>query len=370
MLPGLHPAARDPMPTPDLTATPFTDPTPLYRLRDGLHAADLLIVALVHLDLFSWISSQGPDGTTEKAIVDHFKLAPRMADVLITLLRAQGLLRGAPGGPLLLTPLAGEHMVAQSPWCLQPYFAPLHNRPGVLDLLEIMRTGKPVLWGGQQAAQNDWHSAMEDEGFAERFTAVMDCRGALLGPAAARAVDLSGTTRLLDVAGGSGIYACAFAAHHPHLAATVLEKPPVDALATRLIAKRGFSDRVTVVAADMMNDPLPPSYDAHLWSNVLHDWDVPEVLALIRASFDALPPGGLFIMHDAFLNDTKDGPLHVAEYSVTLAHATQGRCYGTVEMRDWLTAIGFHDVAYRDTAAARGVLTARKPATVAHEKSA
>lgn len=359
------PDALVPMPTADFTVTPLTDPTPLYRLRDGLHAADLLIVALVHLDLFSWIASQGPGGTSEEAIVDHFKMDPRMTDVLVTLFRAQGLLRGSPGSSLHLTPLAEEHMVSRSPLCLQPYFAPLHNRPGVVDLVEIMRTGKPVLWGGQQAAQNDWHSAMEDEGFAERFTAVMDCRGALLGPAAARAVDLASTTRLLDVAGGSGIYACAFAAHHPHLAATVLEKPPVDALAARLIAKRGFSDRVTVVAADMMNEPLPAGYDAHLWSNVLHDWDVPEVLQLIRASFDALPPDGLFIMHDAFLNDAKDGPLHVAEYSVTLAHATQGRCYGTGEMRDWLIAAGFTQVAHRDTTAARGVLTARKPATAA-----
>ena len=350
------------MPFTDLTLAPPTDPTGLYRLRDGLHATDMLIVALGHLDLFSWLATRGSRGATEPEIAAHYGLDARLTDVMISLFRAQGLLRIDLHGALHLTPLASDHLVAASPWCLLPYYAPLRERPGVLDLLEVLRTGKPVLWRGQKAAApDDWHSAMEDESFATRFTAVMDCRGVLLGPAAARALDLSGVSRLLDVAGGSGIYACAFVAHHPHLRATVLEKPPVDALAARQIAQRGFSERVEVVASDMMTEPLPAGHDAHLWSNVLHDWDVPEMKRLIRASHDALPCGGLFIMHDAFLNDAKDGPLHVAEYSVTLAHATQGRCYGTGEMRDWLTDAGFVDIAYRDTAAARGVLTARKP---------
>jgi len=339
---------------------PSTDPTGLYRLRDGLHAADLLIVALVHLDLFTWLGARGAEGATDAEIAGHFGLDARLTDVMVTLFRAQGVLVGPPGGPVRLTPLAGEHLVSSSPWCLQPYFAPLRERPGVLDLLEILRTGKPVLWRGQGAPSHDWHSAMEDDGFAERFTAVMDCRGVLLGPAAARAVDLSGARRLLDIAGGSGIYACAFVATHPHLHATVLEKPPVHSLAERMIAKRGFDGRVSVVASDMMQEPLPEGFDVHLWSNVLHDWDVPEVLRLIEASARALPTGGRFLMHDAFLNDAKDGPLHVAEYSVTLAHATQRRCYGTGELRGWLEPAGFCDVEYRDTAAARGVLSARK----------
>lgn len=64
----------------------------------------------------------------------------------------------------------------------------------------------------------------------------------------------------------------------------------------------------------------------------------------------------------AFLNEAKDGPLHVAEYSVTLAHATQGRCYSVGELRTWLTAAGFTDISHDDTVASRGLMTARKPA--------
>jgi len=87
-------------------------------------------------------------------------------------------------------------------------------------------------------------------------------------------------------------------------------------IAARAIASRGCAERVAVAAGDMLDGPLPGHADVHLYSNVLHDWDEPVVRQLIAASFAALPAGGLIVIHDAFLNAAKDGPLHVAEYSV------------------------------------------------------
>ena len=101
-------------------------------------------------------------------------------------------------------------------------------------------------------------------------------------------LDLREATRLLDIGGGSGIYACSLVAHHPHLRATVFDQRPVDQIAAKLIAQRGFRDRITVQAGDMFRDPLPPDCDVHLYSNVLHDWGVPEVRQLVTASFRAL----------------------------------------------------------------------------------
>src|SRR5688500_6462177 len=138
---------------------------------------------------------------------------------------------------------------------------------------------------------------MEDEGFARGFTAAMDCRGRYLAHALAKVLDLRGSTKLLDITGGSGIYARTLAEANPHLRAMILENPPVDK-----IARESAADRVDVVIGDMFKEPLPVGYDAHLFSNVLHDWDVPLVEELIHKSFGALPGGGLIIIHDAHLN--------------------------------------------------------------------
>ena len=338
-----------------LMQAPATDPTQIYRYRDGLYAEDMLIVGIVWLDLFSWLAKNPSDAA---AIRQKFELTERPTDVMLTLFVAMGLLERR-GEIYQVTPAAREHLCSDSPWFLGPYYASLKDRPVCADLLKVLRTGKPANWGSEKG-KLDWHQAMETEEFATQFTAAMDCRGVFLAQAAAKKVDLSARRALLDIAGGSGIYACSFCAHFPNLRATVLEKPPVDQITTRAIAKRGFSERVTVLASDMLNAPLPAGFDAHLFSNVLHDWDVPAVRELIAKSFAALVPGGLLVVHDAHLNEDKSGPLHVAEYSTMLMHSTEGRCYGAGEMAEFLTAAGFENVQFTPTAAARSVITAQK----------
>ena len=110
------------------------------------------------------------------------------------------------------------------------------------------------------------------------------------------------------------------------------EKPPVDRIAARAIEARGFGKRLQVISGDMLDGPLPGGHDVHLFSNVLHDWDETVVRRLLQASARALPAGGLIVVHEAYLNADKTGPLHIAGYSVLLLHACQGRCYSVAEM--------------------------------------
>ena len=203
---------------------------------------------------------------------------------------------------------------------------------------------------------------MLTEEFATGFTAAMDCRGVYLGAAMAKRLPAAGHSRLLDIAGGSGIYACAIVARHPHLTATVFERPPVDQIARTMIQKRGYAAQVDVKAGDMFSDPLPSGYDLHLYSNVLHDWDVDKVRPLLAASFHALVPGGTLIVHDCHLNREKSGPLPVARYSALLMAITEGKCYSLGEMEALLGAAGFVDIQFSETAADRSIITARKPA--------
>jgi SAM-dependent methyltransferase len=339
-----------------LPAPPATDPTPVYRHRDGLYAADLVTAGLVWLDVFSHLDRRP---STLDELCASLGLHARPADVMVTLFAAMDLLVRE-DGVLHLTPLAREHFVHDSPYSLAAYYASFKNRPVCRDLVEVLRTGKPAGFGS--TAAKDWVASMLEPAFADAFTAAMDSRGLYLGPAAAAALDLSGRSALLDIAGGSGIYACAFVERHPHLTATVFERPPVDAVCRRAIAARGFDDRVRVEVGDILREPLPGRHDVHLISNVLHDWDVPAVDTILRASVAALPPGGLLVIHDAHLNADKTGPLPVAAYSVMLMHGTEGRCYSVAEMFDRTSAAGFRDQTFVETAGDRSLVTARKPA--------
>jgi hypothetical protein len=340
-----------------LPAAPATDPTAIYRHRDGLYAADLLTAGVVWLDVFTWLDRHP---SSPEALAAGLGLQPRPVDVMITLFAAMGLVV-RDGHLVRLTPLAREHFVAGSPYSLAAYYASFKERPVCRDLVEVLRTGRPAGWASTGTAR-DWAAAMLEPAFADQFTAAMDARGLYLGQIAAARVDLTGRRALLDIAGGSGIYACAFVDRHPHLRATVFERPPVDAVAARAIAGRGFQDRVRVAPGDMLREPLPGDHEVHLLSNVLHDWDLPAVDAILAASFTAMTPGGLLVIHDAHLNADKTGPLPVAAYSVMLMHGTEGRCYSVAEMFDRTAAAGFRDQAFVETAGDRSLVIARKPA--------
>jgi SAM-dependent methyltransferase len=333
---------------------PVTDPLPLYRLRDGLMAVDLLGAAVSHLNLFTWLADHP---STLGAICAHFGIHVRPADVLMTLCSAMGLVTEA-GGVFHLGPRAREHFVDGSPWCIRPYYDTLKKRPQTQEFLQVLQTGRPANWGSNHSAS--WAKAMESDEFADEFTAAMDCRGVLLAPALARKVDLSGHRFVLDVAGGSGIYACALTTIYPHLQASVYERTPVDGIARRCVEKRGCGERVSVLSGNMFEGEFPEGFDVILLSNVLHDWEDAVAAGLVAKAAKALPTGGLLLIHDAFLDANKRGPLPVAQYSALLMHSTEGRCFSVGEIRVWMEQNGLEWRGQHPTAVDRSVIIAEK----------
>lgn len=345
----------------NLTQIPQSDPAVLLRFRDRQYAADLMGAAVLRFDLFSLLDQRG--GLTIDELCGHFQWQRRPADVLLTLCRASGVIETAEDGKHILTSTGREHLVRSSPWFLGPYYKPIADSPILDDYVSILRTGKPANWQAKSDGA-DWHESMKDPTFASDFTALMNCRGITFGQhlAASLADSMRDRKHLLDVGGGSGIYCTTMVAAHPHLTATVLEQSPVDEIAKQEIERHGMSDHVTVQSGDMftgdweeqVNQPI----DAILFSNLLHDWDVTEAKDLVRRAAETLSPGGLLIIHGAIINEAKDGPLPVAEYSALLMNITQGKCYSVGEYNEMLTQHGFEMQQHQNTVGDRGFVTA------------
>lgn len=347
-----------------LTHLPASDPTVLLRYRDGIFAVDLLTCAICEFGFYDWLGSRS---ATLPEILSHFGWAERPADVLLSLSQAIGLVqadRHAGETRYCATDLAREHLAEGSPWNLRAYYQSMKDRPVARDFVRVLQTGRPAQWSGHEGAEEDWHGAMLSADFARDFTAAMDCRGVFLGKALAEVLRREGLlarmSRLLDIGGGSGVYACALAANAPSLRAVVLEQEPVDGIARARIGERGLASQVSVATGDIFSGAYPEKCDAHLFSNVMHDWDKPEIRRLLARSFDALPSGGLVLVHEVFLNADKSGPRPAVEYSCILVHSTQGRCYGHAEMGELLEEAGFVAPQYFETAGDRGVVVARK----------
>ena len=138
-------------------------------------------------------------------ICESLKIKKRPADVMLTLFKAYGFIKGK-NTKYYLSNMSRNYLVQTSDFDLTAYVNSLKNRPICEAMKEVMFTGKPANWAAAKEGK-DWASSMGDEDFVSFFSASMNSRGAYLASGVAKAVDLKGYKYLLDIGGASGIYA-------------------------------------------------------------------------------------------------------------------------------------------------------------------
>lgn len=342
-----------------------TDPSPIFELFRGNHATELLTTAVAHLDVFGTLA-RGPHRL--EALREALGLAERPAVVLVTALRAFGLLVEDAEGRLDLSPLARQHLVPGGALDVSGYIGLAANSPGVVEMLARLKTNRPAGADAEETGaafiyRDGIESAMEHEASARDLTLALAGRAKNVAPVLAARYPLPDAKVLLDVGGGTGIYGIAWLQRHPGLRAIVWDRPEVLKVAAEMAQAHGVADRLECRPGDMFRDPVPQGADVVLLSNVLHDWDVPECRALITRCASVLPPSGRLLIHDVFLNDALDGPLPIALYSAALFSMTEGRAYSAREYRDWLVEAGLTPGAVIPTLIHCGVLPASKNAS-------
>ena len=323
----------------ELLPSPQSDPTTIFELFRGSYGSELLTAAVAHFDIFGRLN-QSPK--TRSELGAELGLADRPTIVLTTALLAMKLLRQTDDKRLHLTAIAAEHLVPDGVFDVGNYLGLAATAPGVLDMVERLRTNEPAGLSGDGAAfiyRSGLKSAMEESQLAEHFTLALSGRAKNVAPYLADAVSLKECETLLDVGGGTGIYSIAFLKKYPHLRAVVLDRPEVLKTAEQFADDYQVSDRIELLPGDMFADRLPHA-DAILLSNILHDWDVPECQQLIQNCANALNPGGRLLIHDVLLDEGLDGPLPIALYSAALFTLTEGRAYSAAEFNEWMTMAG------------------------------
>ena len=323
--------------------SPWLDPTGIFELFRGNYATELLTAAVSHLKVFERLKD-GPLGA--EAFRRALGLSDRPAIVLTTALRAMGLLTVDEHGRIGPTDLAREHLTPGAFFDVSGYIGLAAGAPGTLAMVESLRTNRPL--GSDKAGdgaafifKEGIESAMERAASARTLTLALAGRARNVAPILAENYPLEGARLLLDVAGGTGIYAIAYLLRHPDLRAIVWDRPEVLKVAREMAEAHGVADRMGCMSGDMFRDPVPIVADVILLSNVLHDWDVVDCWSLVSKCAHALSVGGKLLIHDVFLDDDLAGPLPIALYSAALFQLTEGRAYSAAEYRTWLRDAGF-----------------------------
>jgi predicted O-methyltransferase YrrM len=210
-----------------------------------------------------------------------------------------------------------------------------HLLDGWAQLDTAVLSGKPV-------ATRSYGEAVERESFLMGMFNLASSTAPLI----AGVLNLQGKNRMLDLGGGPGTYAIHFCRSNPDLSAVVFDRPTTEAFMHQTVASFDLSDRIDFYPGDFLTDTIGGGpYDVAWLSHVLHSNGPEECQQLVDKTFDALAPGGIILVHDFILADTKDRPEFGALFSLNmLLNNPRGRSYSAAEIETMLESAGFTEM--------------------------
>ncbi|MBL7203591.1 MAG: SAM-dependent methyltransferase [Desulfobacteraceae bacterium] len=285
----------------------------------------------VKLDLFSRI--EAGDNTVED-IAGGLGYDVRGVGVLLDALAAMGLIVKAKSR-YSNTAASKSLLVKGSPQYIGYMIMHHHHLVEAWSRLDqAVRSGMPVRERG-----------VLDEEERESFLMGMFNMAMGIAPGLAEEIDLSGRRHLLDLGGGPGTFAIHFCLANPDLKATIADLTTTRPFAEKTISQFGLSDRIDFVPCNYLKDDIKGSYDVAWLSHILHGEGPDECQMIITKAVSALEQGGLMLIHDFILNDTSDGPLFPAIFSLNmLINTDKGRSYTESQIREMMIEAGLTNI--------------------------
>lgn len=208
------------------------------------------------------------------------------------------------------------------------------------DLPEALRTGRPQneIKHGQKGMFEELYSDLPR---LEQFMGAMTGLSRLNFEAFADKFDFSKYRMLCDVGGATGLLSIECAKKHAHLKCISFDLPAVEPIAKKHIATAGFENRIGTASGDFFKDPLPKA-DLITMGMILHDWNLEKKKHLIRAAYDALPPGGALVAIEALIDDARRENVQGLLMSLNmLIEFGEAFDYTGADFREWCGEAGF-----------------------------
>lgn len=286
----------------------------------------------VRLKVFTGL---GAGTVTAPVLAGRLQCDTNSLELLLDALSALGLLEKR-GDAYRNTKEAEELLVEDSPKYMGHIIQHHHHLlDGWAQLDTVVQSGTPVK-----------KRSYGEEAERESFLMGMFNLAMATAPCVAREISLIDARKMLDIGGGPGTYAVQFCLANPKLQAVIFDRPTTEPFARRIAEQFGVSERIDFLGGDFHTDEIGGGpYDVVWLSHILHSNAPKECQRLLEKVVGLLAPGGEILIHDFILDDTKDGPVFPALFSLNMLLAGNGgRSYSEPEIRDMMEAAGIEDV--------------------------
>jgi hypothetical protein len=209
-------------------------------------------------------------------------------------------------------------------------------------LTEALRTGQPqneAKSGGPSLFSVLYADPARLRGFLQAMTGIS--HGANLAIAAK--FPWKEYKTFVDAGTAQGDLAGQVARAHPHLRGTGIDLPVVRPIFEEYVARLGVADRLSFAPVDFFEQPLPKA-DVVMMGHILHDWSLGQKKMLIRKAYDALPPGGAYIVYEGIIDDDRRKNAFGLLMSLNmLIEPPEGFDYTGADCIGWMKEAGFRE---------------------------
>ena len=300
----------------------------LMAVGHGYQRAMILFAAL-KLGVFRGLAAGGCDAS---ALARRVGADPGKLSVLLDALAAQGLV--GKKGKIYRNAQVARELLLPGPRSMESIL--LHHLDGWGEwgrLSATVRAGRTPRGG----AEGNW---------LENFIRGMEENARERAAAVAGRIPLRRGDRVLDLGGGPGTYAVAWADACPGAEITVFDTPATLRVARKILREKGADGRVRLAEGNFLEDPLGGPYDFVWISQILHAFSRADCVKLLRRARSALVPGGRVAVQEFLLAEGKTSPPGPVFFSVHMVAVTEGgRAYTAREIAAMMKTVGFRKIS-------------------------
>lgn len=314
------------------------DSEPLDRIVKGCEASNILRTAL-DFDLFDLLE----EPKTAEQISSETGTVATIAEKFLNALCTIDILAKRDGA-YVNTPLAATFLVNESPF----------YQGNMIRLSKNNSLNWSQLGSAMKGDVSDEIGERPERVFDSSFILAM-AEGSMRGSLHQTVKEVSNLPEfkkartLLDLGGGHGLYAIAFAEMNPELDATVFDLPPVTEVTQEFIGRYGMDERVSVIGGDFAMDDIGDGYDIVFASDVFYR--KPDVLSgVFEKIHGALNDSGSIMLKHWILNDDRTAPPTsvIFDLMLSLRGGDWHHIYTGGEYVELLEGAGFSDIRVLD----------------------
>jgi 2-polyprenyl-3-methyl-5-hydroxy-6-metoxy-1,4-benzoquinol methylase len=289
-----------------------------------------IILSAVELNIFNELEGQELSSTE---LANKIAAEPEALETLLNVLTALSLLQKN-NGKFSNSESSAKFLVKSNPAYLGHVMHQIHLWNTWSNLSSVVKS---------KSIRKEAEINQRGDEWLKAFIAAMHARGINRAIAMKELIDFSGVKKLLDIGGGSGVFAATFIEDDPSMSAVVFDLPNVVPITKEYIEKQNMSGRISTLSGNYLRDDIGSGYDFIFMSAVIHSNSYDENALLVKKCASALNKNGRIAILDYVMNEDRTSPLSGAMFAINMLVGTDGgTTYTEKEIKEWMTEAGIN----------------------------